>query len=227
MAIQVLCPGCKKRFQVSDQFAGKTGPCPSCKTPIKIPEPTGEVKVHEPEPSGGRGRSGRLILKPVSHTSARFSWKAALGIGGVVVAVFVAALLGRRWDEPVQSIWWWGVLILVSPPLVTAAYSVLYDDELEPYRGRWLWIRSAIAATVYAALWGGLVYVMGHYYTGELWNWLIILPSLAVVGALAAHAALDLDLGNAAVHYAFYLLATVALRWAAGFDWLWNHPAAV
>jgi hypothetical protein len=39
MPILVSCPSCKKSFQVSDQFAGKQGPCPNCKTPIKIPKP--------------------------------------------------------------------------------------------------------------------------------------------------------------------------------------------
>ena len=37
MAIAVLCPGCKSQFTVSDQYAGRTGPCPKCKKSITIP----------------------------------------------------------------------------------------------------------------------------------------------------------------------------------------------
>ena len=44
MAITIVCPGCHKRFSVSDNFAGQSGPCPKCKTVIKIPEKSTEVK---------------------------------------------------------------------------------------------------------------------------------------------------------------------------------------
>jgi hypothetical protein len=228
MAIQILCPGCKKRFQVSDQFAGKTGPCPNCKTLIKIPEPTGEVKVHEPEihGAGGRGMSGKLILKPITRKDARFSWKAALGIAAAVLAVFGGAVFARDAIAGVTAIWW-AALVLVSPPLAVASYSFLYNDELEPYRGRWLWIRAAAVAAVYVALWGVLTYVLQTYYTGELWNWLLFVPPLFVVGALAAHAALDLDFGNGLFHYAFCIMATIVLHWAGGMGWIWNQPPAL
>ncbi|MEC8508925.1 MAG: MJ0042-type zinc finger domain-containing protein, partial [Planctomycetota bacterium] len=35
MSIRVTCPGCHARFNVSDQFAGKSGPCPKCKKTIQ------------------------------------------------------------------------------------------------------------------------------------------------------------------------------------------------
>ena len=37
MPISVVCPGCKARFNVSDKFAGKKGPCPKCKTVLTVP----------------------------------------------------------------------------------------------------------------------------------------------------------------------------------------------
>ena len=49
MAIDVICPGCHKRFQVSDQYAGQKGPCPGCKTIIEIPKLEDVVVVHERE----------------------------------------------------------------------------------------------------------------------------------------------------------------------------------
>ena len=60
MAIAVICPSCKSRFSVSDQFAGRTGPCPKCKKPIKIPAVTAEaVVIHEPEAQSQAPREGR------------------------------------------------------------------------------------------------------------------------------------------------------------------------
>ncbi len=47
MPINVICPGCHARFKVGDQFAGKTGPCPKCKTQIPIPALGYEVVFHE------------------------------------------------------------------------------------------------------------------------------------------------------------------------------------
>ena len=49
MAIDVICTGCHKRFQVSDQYAGQKGPCPGCKTMIEIPRLEDVVVVHERE----------------------------------------------------------------------------------------------------------------------------------------------------------------------------------
>ena len=49
MAIDVICAGCHKRFQVSEEFAGKKGPCPECQTVIEIPKLEDIVVVHERE----------------------------------------------------------------------------------------------------------------------------------------------------------------------------------
>jgi len=39
MTIRVACTRCRKQFGVSDEFAGRTGRCNSCGTPIPIPVP--------------------------------------------------------------------------------------------------------------------------------------------------------------------------------------------
>ena len=73
MAILVVCPTCKSRFQVSEKFAGKQGPCPKCKAVITIPRVEDEVKIHAPEEYAGGGSvaakdaSGRAVLKPISR----------------------------------------------------------------------------------------------------------------------------------------------------------------
>ena len=66
----------------------------------------------------------------------------------MAVAMIVAARR-RCWPSPCG----WGLfagsmivtaiaLVAISPPLVVAAYAVLRDQELEPYRGKELYIRS-------------------------------------------------------------------------------------
>ena len=61
MAILVVCQGCRARFQVSDQFAGKSGPCPKCKAVIKIPTKSEEVTVH-----GGKTLPAGAVMRPAS-----------------------------------------------------------------------------------------------------------------------------------------------------------------
>lgn len=231
MAILVVCPGCRKRFQVSDQFAGKTGPCPSCKTVIKIPTKKEEVVIHAPEEyaSGGKSATGQLVLKPIARQDARFQPVTAAVIAGAVVLVFVAAFLGRgvipgsaALNRLLQAVG----LLLVSPPLVLGAYSVLYDPELEPYRGKALSLRAGILALVYALLWAVFAYLLPYVRdfasNGELWIWLVVVPPFVVVGGLTALACLDLDFGSGALLYGFYLLVTSVLGWAAGLGWPWH-----
>ena len=69
------------------------------------------------------------------------------------------------------------------------------------------------------ALWGVFSLLVSRgVVTGELWNWIFVAPPFVAVGAMAALAAFDLEFGDAAFHYGFYLLATVTLRWAAGHE---------
>ncbi len=87
MAIQIICPGCHKRFKVSDKFAGKTGPCPQCKTSIKIPLKSEEVVVHAPEEFGPKGDSGEAVLKPIARQETRLTAPMIAGIVGGILLV--------------------------------------------------------------------------------------------------------------------------------------------
>jgi hypothetical protein len=46
------------------------------------------------------------------------------------------------------------------------------------------------------------------------------------MGAVAAQASLELEFGNAALHYSMYLIATVLLRLIMGMDPAWQKVAA-
>lgn len=222
MPISVVCPGCKARFSVSEKFAGKKGPCPKCKMVITVPElPTEEIKIHVPEQfaSGGKDSKGRLVSKPIAREETKLRPVLAAAIGGAVILTFVVAFLLRRMPDKLPIIVLG--LLLVSPPLTLAGYTFLRDDELEPYRGRTLLLRCTLSALAYALLWGAFALIPDGVITGEAWQWVFIAPLFISVGAGVAYACLDLDLGNGAMHYCFYLLVTVLLRAALGLPHLW------
>lgn len=225
MSIIVVCTKCRKSFKVSEQFAGRSGACPNCKAPIKVPKKGQEVKVHAPEEfeGGGRSTTGKLVTKPIARSNAKFQPLAtALIVASALVIVIVTWIGGQNglFDNFFVTA---AGLILVSPLVVIAGYEMLRDDEYEPYRGVQLYIRAAICGTAYAALWGAFALLASRgLIGGELWNWLLVLPPFVVTGGLAAMGAFDLEFGNGMFHYGFYLLITLVLRWVAGMTWIWD-----
>jgi hypothetical protein len=225
MAIIVVCPGCRKSFKVSDQFAGRSGPCPSCKKIIQVPTKAQEVKVHAPEEfeGGGRSTSGKLVIKPVAFQPTRANPVTVAMIVATIVVTILAAWAGGRTHLFNNLLATAVGLLIVSPLLVAAAYSVLRDAELEPYSGKQLYVRSSLCALGYMALWGifALLSFKG-FITGDYYSWLYVVPPFVVTGALFSMAAFDLPFGDGALHFGFYLVATVILRWIAGLHWVWD-----
>jgi hypothetical protein len=222
MPILVVCTKCRKSFNVSEKFAGRTGPCPACKAPIKVPEKAVEVTVHAPAEfaSGGRSITGQLITKPIARKAVRVkpAIVAAIVVGSLAVLI-VTWVLGRA--DLFKNLWACGVGVLViSPPLVFAPYTFLREEELEPYRGRELWIRTGICALAYAILWAVFCYLLNEM-GAELYLWAIFAPPVFLLGAGASLVTLDLDFGNAFFHFAFYALIVIVLRAAAGLGWIW------
>ena len=224
MSIQVICPGCHSRFKVSDKFAGKSGACPKCKGKIEVPAADQQVEVHAPEEfsgGGARSASGKLTLKPIARIETKVTPVAIVAIVGSILLVGIATwLAGEVLREQVlfRAIG----LLLISPPLAIAGYTFLRDDELESYQGRGLYLRAALCGLGYTLLWGIFGYVADTTLTGEIWEWLIVAPPFIVTGALCALACFDLDFGSGFFHYSFYLVLTMALRWAAGMPWIWD-----
>jgi hypothetical protein len=219
MSIIVACPGCRKSFKVSDQFAGRTGACPNCKRPLRVPTKAEEVKIQAPEEfaGGGRSKTGKLITKPIERTNAKFQPVTTTIIAAASLLVLLLAWAGRHAHLfESNNIFTIIGLLVISPPLALAAYEVVRDDEFEPYRGMALYLRTSLCALGYAALWGIFFGFVTPMLTGELWNWIFVAPPFVVVGGLAAVAAFDMEFGTAALHYGFYLVATLLLGWVAG-----------
>ena len=220
MPITVVCPGCRKRFKVSDKFAGKKGPCPKCKTQIKVPDKTDEVVVHGPEEFGPKDTAGRAVLKPIERTETKVS-----PLLTAIIIVSVLLTLGIAWmfrpqegQEVAVPLLAFGAIVL-APALAWAGYTFLRDDELEPHRGLGLWIRVGACSLVYAILWGLVVLVRAYVFEGdpfEVVHMVVILPIMVAIGSFAAYASLDLEFGTAAIHYGMYLAVTVVLRLIMG-----------
>jgi phage FluMu protein Com len=217
MAIVVTCTKCKKSFKVSDKFAGQKGPCPACKTILRVPTKEEQITVHAPVVTDAERtlkpilRAKMKLLEPtmivtisaISLAVVFLTWIA----GGVLAKMIALRGLG---------------LLVISPPLVVAAYTFLRNDELEPYEGNSLWTRASFCGLGYVVLWGIFGYVSGVVLTGELWEWMFVAPPILAIGAMLPLACLDLDYGAGFFHYSFYLLVTSLLRWVGGMGWVWD-----
>ncbi|MHB8969684.1 MAG: zinc ribbon domain-containing protein [Pirellulaceae bacterium] len=226
MPIEVLCPGCKTRFQVSEKFVGKKGPCPKCKTVITIPEKTAEVVVHAPQEFGPKNAAGVGVLKPIVRKDTKVSPLVVVGILSGIIMVLVVALLLRGLGD--ISPWVLGLgAFFLAPPLVLGGYTFLRDPELEPYRGVSLMVRVLICGALYAALWGAYAWLPGVTFNLErleLFHLLLIVPPLAAAGTFVALYSLDLAFTDAMIHYAFYVLVTVVLCLITGVSLLGPPP---
>jgi len=225
MSILVVCPGCRKSFKVSDKFAGKSGPCPNCKHTLHVPEKQAEVTVHAPMDfaSGGKSATGKLVLKPIEYRQTKFEPVQVTIVVASVLVVLAATWLGGRMGMFHSAVVLGVGLLLISPFLSVGGYAILRNDELEPYRGKELWIRASLCGLAYMGLWGvfSMLAARGAV-TGDLWAWVLILPPFILAGGMAAFAALDLEFGNAVFHYLFYVFVTVLLHRLAGLQWVWH-----
>jgi hypothetical protein len=221
MPIPVTCPGCHKRFNVSDKFAGKEGPCPSCKVMIKIPKEV--VKVHGGESfaEGGRSVDGKLVLKPLERSEAvinpvRITAIVATGIVMLAVAVaFRGVFVSSGWAVAIG-------LLIVSPVLAVAGYAMLRSaDDLEPLHGKELYVRALICGVAYSVVWWIFGQITGNLMTGEIYEWFYVVP-LLFLGGLLALGSLDLDFPTGMIHFGFYAVVTFLLRWIVGLPWVWE-----
>ncbi len=222
MSIQVTCPGCLKRFQVNDKFAGKTGPCPSCSKPITIPSKSEEVVIHSPENDGPKDSKGRPVFKPIKREETKVTLPMALAAGGISLISLVVALAVRFTSEQPPT----GVLVLgtvlLAPPLVLLGYWFLRDDELDGYRGKELIARTAILSVIFMVTWG--IYAVLPKYVGsyqslaeiDMLSLAIVVPIMIALGTVASVLTMELEGLQGALHYLLYFAVTLVLALIMG-----------
>jgi predicted Zn finger-like uncharacterized protein len=220
MPIRVTCPSCHARFNVSDHFAGKEGPCPKCKTAIKIPDKTEEVVIAVPD-DAPKDSAGRSILKPIGRKETSLSSVQITLIAVSVIGFLLAALMLRTmYDGDTTQFPKWIVYlaaIAIAPPIVFIGYTFLRNQDLGSFKGKELWYRILICSAVYALLW--LAMPLGYIAFNDkydLGSWMTaLIPMLAIGGATGMYC-LDLDYIIGLVHYGLYLGICLVGRWLAG-----------
>lgn len=222
MPIQVTCPNCLKRFQVSDKFAGKTGSCPNCKKELRVPDASEEVVIHAPDDGAPKDRQGVSVLKPLKRTETDVTRKGMFITFGAILFAVAAAFGLRMGVEPIPPyIIALGALFL-APPLVWSGYSFVRDSELEPHVGPDLRNRVLLLSVILAALW--LVYVFVPSYVMEydspaemtyLWFG-IIFAVMVGLGSLASAATFDLEPVNGLTLAGLYFIVAVVLALVSG-----------
>jgi hypothetical protein len=232
MAIDVTCIKCHTRFQVSEKFAGKSGPCPKCKNIIKIPEKKDEVVIHAPEDFGPKGTAGAPVFKPIARTEVRLTTpQIAIILGSVLIVLIAAVVMRVQFHGKVPQLVTFLGAILLGPPLAFATYTFLRDDELEPFRGTEVLVRSLACGLAFAAIWGAYWLIFAYWYDFKPLpsaepNWQImaaVIPAMVAAGAFISQASFELEVTTGALHYSTYLIATVLLRLIMGMDPRWIH----
>ncbi len=221
MPIQVTCPKCLKRFQVSEKFAGKSGPCPACKNVIKVPDVDEQVTIHAPDDGSPKDSTGKSVLKPIERQETEVTKKGLIfSIAGVALAV--GAAIAMRVTGGTPLIGQIAGILLLAPPLVWAGYQFVYDSELAPYRGSELRNRVLICSALFAAMW--LVYAFVPAYVMELdkaseMSYMIlgiVVCVMLVGGAFISVATFELEFFGGLIHSGLYYVAVILLAVIAG-----------
>ncbi|MDM4014130.1 hypothetical protein [Roseiconus lacunae] len=223
MPIQVTCRHCLKRFQVSDKFAGKTGPCPSCKKPIEIPSLDEQVVIHAPKDDSPKDSKGQSVLKPIERKETDVTRTGLLITIGAIVIVFALAFVFRfTHPDGVPLAAKLIGLLLLAPPLIWAGYSFLYDQEREPYVGPELRNRVLICSAIFPLVW--CVYAFVPSYVLELdqtnqMSWAVFGVTLCIMialGAIASAATFEIEYFSGIIHAGMYFISIVLLAFASG-----------
>lgn len=220
MPIRVTCNKCHTRFNVSEKFAGKEGPCPKCKTKIRVPDAADEVVIAAPKTDGPVDSKGQSVVEPLSRKETTVSTVQLtliiVSIIGFLAIAFVLQIMIP--DKSKFPIWLMALsAFLIAPPLVYVAYAFLRDQELAPFDRNELWPRVFICSAVYAITWVAMpVAYYGFDNSYEIGSYVIAGVAMLGIGGVTGMFCFDLDYFMGSVHYGLYMGVCLIGRWLAG-----------
>lgn len=233
MPIRVTCSSCHTRFNVSDKFAGKEGPCPKCKKVIRVPDKNEEVVIHAPETSGPKDSKGRSVLNPIRRQETSLSSVQITLLAVCIVGFLLAALVlrmmhsdeGSKFPEWILSV----AAVVIAAPICYVGYAMLRDSELAAFSKTDLRNRVIICSLIYAATWLAMPLAKMAMVNYELSTWIMALVAMLGIGGTAGMYSFDFDYLYGAVHYGMYLVICLVGRGLAGIGFMpgmYDAPAA-
>lgn len=156
MAIDVICSGCLKSFQVGDQFAGRSGPCPGCKTIIAIPLLEDQLVIEEPDNKPG-SPGAHTKIGGISRRAGVFQRFEVITLCSLFALAFGVAVLTRILQPDSADALTTGVLfsfglVLLAPASSLLGYGVLKGSEVKAFDRRTTIIRTAITSAIYCLI---------------------------------------------------------------------------
>jgi hypothetical protein len=206
------------------------GPCPNCRGIIEIPK--AEITVHAPDEfaSAGKTVKGRAILKPLDRQVTVIGVRELLLAAGTFAVMLVLALTVRHFLSSVilrDVIGSAGVTAAAFGMSLFGYYLLRSGDDLEFYEGEDLCKRAGICTAVYTVSWILFEFFVRYMsLQGSMLIWVYMIP-LAMICLFTAYAVFDLDYPAALIHYSFFLICIIILRWAIGFGWIWMAASQI
>jgi membrane protein YdbS with pleckstrin-like domain/DNA-directed RNA polymerase subunit RPC12/RpoP len=146
--IEFKCPSCGKTLEIEEDHRGKKTTCPSCKTPIVIPDKSSAAEAPQPRIAGSAQVSGLISdLLPGDEKDVfrkRPTWRAFFGriflavlfaAAGLILALSASASPTLKW---VIGLFGLGLGLILFLVVLVKRYSLLYrlsTQRLFVYRG--------------------------------------------------------------------------------------------
>ena len=224
MGIQVICPGCMRRFEVSDRFAGKKGPCPKCGHIIEIPKEN--VIVHAPDEIIVEGRKVKNpdFVRPIEREPYAFT-RGQLIFNGVlaVVVLSFACLFSFLGSGPMK----WlaaalGIFVVACPMAKYGYIMVRNPDDLEIFLGRELYKKAFFVALGYTLCW--FLFELTLLYLNPGFFFFLYLIPIAILASFVPLVVFDTDFGDSLMLFMLYVLLIILLRGLmfSPDGWIWQ-----
>jgi len=216
MAIDVICSGCLKQFKVSDQFAGRSGPCPGCKTIISIPKLEDQLVIEEPEHKPG-SPGAHTRINGIRRRAGFFQRFEVITLCSLFTTVAVVAVVIRilqtdpvtRLNLTTGILFGFG-LILLALASSALGYGVLKDAEIEVFARRTIIIRSIITAGIYCLIASGFIMATLFFTQDDPRTLILAILGIACfsIASFAPMLCFEMELMHGALHVAIMICMT-------------------